>query len=108
MSLEFSAIDLKSPDFDLSVAIPLQAHEYIMLKSQEYQLKLLSRMADYWEDTVYAHDELSHLLMELSQLRKLLNPHEPNAEQMANLFERMDTVITKAQEIGGFIEAIAD
>lgn len=109
MPLEFTAIDPNNPDGnDLSAAIPLQAHEYIMLKAQSKGLKLLSRMKEYWEDTVYESDELEHLQSELDQVRNLLSPQEPDAALMSDLFARMDFVITKAQEIGGYIEAIAD
>ncbi len=109
MPLELTAIDPHDPDWNDSVAaIPLQAHEYIMTKAQDSGLKLLSRMKEYWDDTVYENSELEHLRVELARVRILLCPQEHDAERMSDLLARMDLVITKAQEIGGYIEAIAD
>jgi hypothetical protein len=109
MPLEFTAIAPQDSDTNESVAaIPLQAHDYIMLTAHNRELKLLLRMAEYWEDTVYESGELEQLRMELSQVRDQLSPQEPDAERMAELVARMDSVIAKAQEIGGYVEAIAD
>ena len=73
MPLELTAIAPNDPDSNASsAAIPLQAHEYIMMKAQGKGLKLLSRMNEYWEHTMYENEELEHLRIELAQVRNLL------------------------------------
>ena len=109
MPLEFTAIDRRDPEGNVSVVgIPLQAHEYIMLAAHDLDLKLLSRLDDYWKDTAYKSDELDQLRMEVAQVRQSLSPQGPEVDLMADLFTGMDLVITSAQRVGGYVEAIAD
>lgn len=109
MALDFTAVlpDEPYPSM-IFAAIPLQAHAQIIDYAGSNGLKLLARMDDYWSDAVYGLEELPDLRVELSRVRLICSARFSRAANITLLLERMDDVIEKAQQAGGYVEAIAD
>jgi hypothetical protein len=109
MSLDFSVVNLQDSKWNDTVAsIPLQAHKCMMRIARLQGLLLTTRMAEYWEDTVFRNDELEQLQAEFRRIQASLSPLEPDTQLISGLLERLDGLITMAKEVGGHVQTIAD
>ena len=87
------------------VSLAYDDHEHLVAAAREYDLPVLQRMADYYEDVEISSEEISSLLHELEMLRhRAESQSHANATVVQRLIELAQAA--KARQVG--LTCIAD